>query len=66
MSVPQVTFPLEQSQIKDVHERVLAHLRGLQADVHLTQELLRTISRFCKHPNARHNSCPDCGADWGD
>jgi hypothetical protein len=66
MAIPQVTFPLEQAQIKDVHDMLYKHLRGLQADVHLTQELLKTIRNFCSHPNKTKWSCPDCGADWGD
>jgi hypothetical protein len=66
MSVPQVTFPIRQDEIKEIHDRVYSHLRGLQADTRLTQELLKTIQTFCNHPNKRQCSCPDCGADWGD
>ena len=66
MSIPTVTFPLTQDQVKETHDRVYAHLRGLQADVRMTQELLNTIQQFCSHPNKRNSNCPDCGDDLGD
>jgi len=66
MSVPAVTFPLEQDQVKSTYEMLYKHLRGLQADIHITQELMKMIRTFCKHPNKGRSSCPDCGADWGD
>jgi hypothetical protein len=66
MAIPQVTFPLTQEQVKETHEMLYKHLRGLQADARITQELLKTVQQFCSHPNKARCSCPDCGADWGD
>ena len=66
MAVPHVTFPLEQSEVKGVHEMLMKHLRGLQAETRITQEMLKILPTFCTHPNKTKYSCPDCGLDWSD
>lgn len=64
MPVPQVTFPLEQDQVKSIYEMLRKHLLGLQADTRVTQELLKTVKMFCSHPHRTKYSCPDCGESW--
>jgi hypothetical protein len=64
MAVPQVTFPLEQKDIKPTFEKLTKHLKGLQADTRIVQEMLRTIRTFCSHPSKTKYSCPDCGQSW--
>ena len=66
MAVPQVSFPLEPEQVKPTHDMLMKHLRGLQAEVKVTQELLKLLPTFCEHKNKTKYSCPDCGLDWGD
>lgn len=64
MNIPSVTFPLTQEQIKEKHDAVLLHLKALQTEVTLTQELLKAISKWCNHPNPKYSRCPECGTDW--
>lgn len=66
MAVPRVTYPLEQAEVKGVHDMLMKHLRGLQAEVRITQEMLKTLPTFCSHPNKTQYGCGDCGADWSD
>ena len=64
MNIPEVTFPLPQEQIKEKYDAVFSHLRALQTEVALTQELIKAIRAWCKHPNRTKWSCPDCGITW--
>jgi len=64
MPVPNVTFPLEQEQVKPIFEMLRKHLLGLQADTKVTQELMKVLHTFCSHPHKTKYSCPDCGQDW--
>lgn len=64
MSVPNVTFPLEQEQIKPTFTMLQKHLAGLNADVRMTQELIRTIRTFCAHPGRSQYTCSACGMSW--
>jgi hypothetical protein len=66
MAVPQVTFPLTPEQVKPAYEMLTQHLKGLQADTRITQELLRLLPTFCAHAKKSRYSCPDCGLSWSD
>lgn len=66
MNIPTVTFPLSQEQIQEKHDAVNSHLRALQTEVALTQELIKAIRTWCKHPNKSRWTCPDCGTRWSD
>ena len=64
MSVPSVTFPIEQEQVKATFEMLRKHLLGLQADTKVTQELMKVLRTFCSHPHKTKFNCSDCGESW--
>jgi len=64
MPVPNVTFPLEQEDVKPTHDTLMKYLKGLQAEQRVVQEMLKIIPTFCSHPKQTKYSCPDCGMSW--
>lgn len=66
MTVPSVTFPIPQEHVKVTSDMLARHLSELSREAVITQGLLRMVRSLCPHPNAKNESCPDCGEDWHD
>lgn len=65
MAVPQIAFPLTEDQVKEAHDKLAQHLKGLEAEMRITREMLRILPTFCSHPNTSGKyRCEKCGLAW--
>lgn len=51
MAIPSITFPIEQSKIKQHRDMLMATLKGLQADIQVIHTMLTAMQSFCDHLN---------------
>lgn len=66
MSMPTVTFPLTQEQVREKYEELTLHFRSLSAETRQTVSLLKELRNWCDHKASKNGCCPDCGLDTRD
>ena len=64
MAVPQITFPLEQSEVKPAHDKLVQHIKGLEAELRVAREMLKVLPTFCSHAGKGNYRCDTCGLTW--